>query len=369
MKLPDGKLRFLEKRKLAVPRMMGDRQYRSQLFVNIGNIPVILLIEHAAERKPEQWRGKDRDTEKHPNVVADAKRRYPKSGAHAIVKCVCAYINAAPTPIFIGHFALKCFYLDVSVNHRWVIAHREANAWRMGGHQVWPFRELNNIEFAPRNKVYLLMPWIEGADLQQFFSSCSSGIDSDFTLRWMIAKQIWSYLCWLGQRRLVFSDLKPENIIFNPASKKITFVDTDFIDDNSRPESVTLYFLDKEKRQMAREHPFDLRYNWHDQVYAFGILVRTIFCRAVTPTHPHINMMQLFGNALLHLLCNSNKADRPTPLHRFSLFFSCDPSSVQRIYVDSNTTYHRPYTNEPLTQRILLICDRGRDEELRSRRL
>ena len=80
--------------------------------------------------------------------------------------------------------------------------------------------------FSEERRVYLILEYVEGKDLEILLDEVNGPLGEDTVLGW--ALQICDVLSYLHRHRpqaIVFRDLKPSNIMVDPAGQKVTLVD------------------------------------------------------------------------------------------------------------------------------------------------
>ncbi|MDP1574794.1 MAG: hypothetical protein Q8L78_07690 [Coxiellaceae bacterium] len=306
MRIPSN---FLEKRK-GIPFECGEKTYRSALYFREGPDIIALYVEHVPG-KPIGTPAREVEAGRFNAGICEAKRRYEKSGGQALIKSV-VMLNEKRE--IIAHFALKCFYKNKYVESS-RFAEQEVESWKMFGENASIFFRKSGDSFAAASKVYMLMPWIEGCDLQQFFSDANKVVHCNIDARIQLFSQIFSKLQLIGLAGKVFSDFKLENIMYDEMQNKIFLVDVGLIDNGTKPSAVTRNFLDPEKRAQFLATG-GLNYDWQDQMYAFGMLAASVL--ALKTKSVSDNSLGITLSAMMRaIFCNPDKTARPMPSDDF----------------------------------------------------
>jgi serine/threonine protein kinase len=303
---------FIEKQKRREAFQAGDdnRYYRSALDILVRDYRVFLRIEHVPNKK-RGTPSRDRSTEAGRRGIAEAATRYPNSGAQGIVKSA-IFLSQQNKIMF--RFGLKCFHFnsaaDIDCQRALVIG--EVKSWRFLGYDAWVIERNADLSSTYRpsrqRKLYLLMPWISGYDLQRFFSM-PSGQAINLLERMAMVQQIFSLLQRIGNAGKVFSDFKPQNIMYDPVRKKVVFIDLLLMENNSPVVVCTRKCLDAEKRAMM-DRGERITFDWYDQMYVFGMLCVCIFsAEPEAPFQGHATLV----NHMLAIFCNPDKTKRPSP--------------------------------------------------------
>ena len=281
---------FFRNKKRVVPFECEGKIYRSVLTLNGNRKLFDLYVEHvpgkAAGTPPREI------IERIPNAgVEEAKNRYKKSGSQAIVKSAVIL-----TP-------------EKQVIRASAFAEKERDAWHLFGEEASIFFRNASYRLMTNSKVYLLMPWIEGYDLQQLFSNRESAMLYGLSARVQMLDQLFSHLRLIGMAGKVFSDFKLENIMYDEQRRKIFLVDVALADSGSRPVALTSDYIEKEKIQVFRNTGV-ITYDWQDQMYAFG-LVAVKMLTSIMSLDSDRELGRALSIMIRTIFCNANRSARP----------------------------------------------------------
>ena len=330
---------YLRNKRRVVPFVCEEKMYRTVLTFDTNGRLFDLYVEYVP--------GKDAGTPPReisagkPNAgIEEIKKRYAKWGAQAVVKNA-VILNAEKQVV--ARFALKCFYRNQSIRVT-AFAEKECEAWRFFGEQAFIFFRDSSNSLMANAKVYLLMPWIEGKDFYELFSSRESAMLYGLSLRLQMLNQLFVQLQLIGKAGKVFSDFKPENIMYDVKRRKIFLVDVTLADNGSRPAALTSAYVEEQKIDVYRKTGV-ITYDWQDQMYAFGLIAAQILTNALS-----LQSDRELGKALSAMIsavfCNPIREKRPLPSQGFYEALAASPKeSAVRI----------SYRNNPYGSRLFSV--------------
>jgi serine/threonine protein kinase len=240
--------------------------YCSQHSIELNGALITLAVEKAAG-KPESTRGSRFFNENtKPNAaIVEAKTRYPKHGGTSIVKAALVLNKMNEV---IEKVALKCFFSYPNADMSPIIAgaEKEAAYWHGRGQEAYLFTRYHH---EMRGKVYLVMPWINGYDLQQLCEHHAA----DFNIhdRVNMLSQAFETLLSFHQKGEIVSDLRLENIMYNTDTKKICFIDVAAMPYGSEVQGAfSPNYVESPKRLAYQHNGTRPVLDEKDALYAFG---------------------------------------------------------------------------------------------------
>ena len=310
--------------------IVDGRLYRSQHCFYLNDQPVMLAVEKV-EGKPETVQGsRFFDAGYNPSIaIPEAKIRYPKNGAHALVKAALV-LNEAGQPI--EKVALKCFFSNLDGERSTIleVAEQEAAYWRSRGQNAYVFSRPHS---HTKQKIYFVMPWVNGYDLQQLCEAHAKA--HSIAERMDILTQIFQELRFFHEKGQIVSDLKLDNVMFDPETKKITLVDVSLIPNHSKARAFTADFLESKKR-LAYEHDGEYPIlDEKDVLYAFGMLARYLLATGPFVSPEDAKLGFVLSTKMQQIFCNPKREERPSCVNFQDLLKSASGYSFYR---------HNPYT-------------------------
>lgn len=318
------------------PFVVEGKTYRSQWTFTLNGMPLVLYTEHASG-KPAGMLPRKVENGKANAGIKEARERYSKFGAQAIIKSMVQLDQQEMSVI--NRFALKCFYKRERNNQPFAIlpdATAEAATWQSFGQRALAFSRTSEYRSMVGDKTYLLMPWVEGSDLYQLFSS-EEGLNYGINRRLQILNQIHTCLQGIGRMGQVFPDCKIENIMYDPSKNKAVFVDMMFINNGEIAKSATRDYLEKEKKEGLVPWTFD----WQDQMYGFGLIAYAIL-RAPYESDELRGISKLLSHMMRSVFSNvTNRAARPQCADGFTEVLIAAAKKTAGVRVIST---HNPYS-------------------------
>ncbi|MEO0165931.1 MAG: sigma 54-interacting transcriptional regulator [candidate division WOR-3 bacterium] len=170
---------------------------------------------------------------------------------------------------------------------------------------------------------YFTMEYIPGKPLHEHFK--------DFNEEFVRAIiQVLDALSAFHNKGFVHCDLKPEHIIYNPATKKVVLIDFGFagITTHQIKAGGTFGYVAPE---ILKGIGFDQR----SDLYSLGVIIYEIFSGRLPtfPYQPLKNVPELLNDTLQHLLCEEPSL-RPTAIELYELFWKFLPpeESAMPVY-------------------------------------
>lgn len=159
----------------------------------------------------------------------------------------------------------------------------------------------------------VVMEWKPGQNLADFISHPSpygDGIETILT----IAIGIANILCFLHRKKILYRDLKPDNILFDSSKNQVYLIDFGLAMSLGEDPFIRGGIVGT-KGFLAPEILKKKMYSFPADVYSFG---RTVYCLFVFPYYernkrlPGMNQVDPFFACLINRCCKRNPSNRPT---------------------------------------------------------
>lgn len=159
----------------------------------------------------------------------------------------------------------------------------------------------------------IVMEWKPGYNLADFISNSTPYRDGVETIR-TIAIGIANILFYLHNQKILYRDLKPDNILFDPGTNQIYLIDFGLAI-SLRDEPLIKGGIVGTKGFLAPEILKKKMYSYPADVYSFG---RTIYCLFIFPFYernkriPSLEKVDPFFVSMINNCCKKNPSLRPT---------------------------------------------------------
>ncbi|EGR34403.1 protein kinase domain protein [Ichthyophthirius multifiliis] len=138
-------------------------------------------------------------------------------GSNSIVK-LCSLVDKTALESR-KYFAVKVFKME-TINETLEIQREAQLLQKMNHINIIRFKELiyeNN-----NKKAYLVLEYIQGSTLQQYIEKHQKITESE---AFFIIRQVFEALSYLEQCEVTHNDIKPDNIMYNPETGRVTLID------------------------------------------------------------------------------------------------------------------------------------------------